>query len=54
MARLLLLTAGTEGDVRPFVNLAARLVARGHEVGLAAPAGDAEMVAESGAQQQDQ
>ncbi|WP_372096008.1 glycosyltransferase [Tistrella mobilis] len=49
MARLLLLTAGTEGDVRPFVNLAARLVARGHEVGLAAPAGDAEMVAESGA-----
>ena len=50
MARLLLLTAGTEGDVRPFVNLAARLVARGHEVGLAAPAGDAEMVAESGAQ----
>lgn len=49
MARLLLLTAGTEGDVRPFVNLAARLVARGHEVGLAAPAGDAGMVAESGA-----
>ncbi|WP_347755751.1 glycosyltransferase [Agrococcus sp. ProA11] len=37
--RLLLVTAGTRGDVEPFVALARRALARGHEVVLAAPDG---------------
>jgi sterol 3beta-glucosyltransferase len=36
--RVLLVTVGSEGDVRPFVTLASRLRSRGHEVVLAAPA----------------
>jgi sterol 3beta-glucosyltransferase len=36
--RALLLTVGSQGDVQPFVALAARLRAAGHEVTLAAPA----------------
>src|SRR5215472_10171052 len=36
--RALLLTAGSQGDVQPFVALAVRLRARGHDAMLAAPA----------------
>lgn len=37
MMRVALLTAGTRGDVQPFVALARRLIRAGHEVTLAAP-----------------
>ena len=36
--RALLLTVGSQGDVQPFVALASRLRADGHDVVLAAPA----------------
>jgi sterol 3beta-glucosyltransferase len=39
MAAIMVLTAGSTGDVEPFAALAGRLAARGHEVTLAADAG---------------
>ena len=36
MARIMVLTAGSTGDVEPFAALAARLATRAHEVTLAA------------------
>jgi sterol 3beta-glucosyltransferase len=38
MARIVVLTAGSTGDVEPFAALAARLAGRGHRVTLAADA----------------
>ncbi|MFC6257230.1 glycosyltransferase, partial [Kocuria oceani] len=35
--RMMLLTAGSRGDVEPFAALARRAAAQGHEVRLAAP-----------------
>ncbi|GGB59523.1 glycosyl transferase family 1 [Tistrella bauzanensis] len=49
MARLLLMTAGTEGDVRPVLHLAARAVRRGHAVTMVAPATDTTDVVATGA-----
>ncbi|WP_413318162.1 glycosyltransferase [Agrococcus sp. 1P02AA] len=45
--RLLLATAGSRGDVEPFVALATAAVARGHEVLLVGPAGTAALAAAS-------
>ena len=43
-------TLGTRGDVQPYIALAVGLVARGHEVQLAAPVQFADMAAERGIQ----
>jgi sterol 3beta-glucosyltransferase len=39
MAVIMVLTAGSTGDVEPFAALAGRLAGRGHKVTLAADAG---------------
>ncbi|HYO85862.1 MAG TPA: glycosyltransferase [Dermatophilaceae bacterium] len=46
--RIGLLTAGTRGDVQPFIALALALRARGHQVVLAAPAGMRDLVNDVG------
>src|SRR4051794_20855854 len=46
--RILILTAGSRGDVAPFTGLGQRLQQVGHEVALAAHARFAELVRESG------
>ncbi|MDR7234081.1 glycosyltransferase [Agrococcus sp. BE272] len=45
--RLLLVTAGSRGDVEPFVALGRRAVARGHEVLLVGPRGTAALASEA-------
>lgn len=48
MAEIMVLTAGSTGDVEPFAALAARLAERGHAVSFAADAGFARLAPSSG------
>jgi sterol 3beta-glucosyltransferase len=48
VGKVMVLTAGSTGDVEPFAALAARLAERGHEVTLAADAGFAPLDPGSG------
>ncbi len=47
--KILILTLGTRGDVQPFVALAGRLAASGHDVVLSTGQGFEEMIAAAGA-----
>ena len=49
MARILLLSVGSTGDVEPFAALAAGLADRGHEVTLAADAAFQRLASSGGA-----